>query len=80
MKIYQYMHGGINIIDKDGSQISVVLVFRVVNSSRQYHVDTDKMVYKNQENSHHADHLFEIFDKQLYHSNLLNIYRNIFFA
>ena len=35
MKIFQYMRGSVNITDKDGSQICVALVFRVVNSSKQ---------------------------------------------
>ena len=78
MKHYQYMHGGVNVTDKDGSQISVDLVFRVVNTSIQYHVDTDKMVYKNHDNGLRADHLFEKNDVQLYHPNLLKLYRNIF--
>ena len=38
------MHGGVNMIDKDGSKMSIALVFRAVISSRKYHVETDKMV------------------------------------
>ena len=53
------MHGGVNVTDKDGSTMSVTLIFRVVNSSRQYLVDTDKIVYNNQDNALYADHLFE---------------------
>ena len=65
--------------DNDGSKISVALVFRVVNYSRYYHVDTDKMVYNNQENALSADNLFEKFDMQKYHSNLLKLYRFFLF-
>ena len=71
------MHGGINVIDNDGSRIAVSLVLRLVNSSRQY---TDKMVYNNQKNSLCPDHIFEKIDVQLYHSNLLRVYRNNFFV
>ena len=53
------MHGGVSVTDKDGSQMSVNVVFRVVNSLRQYHIAADKMMYNNQENGLSADHLFE---------------------
>jgi len=58
----------------------VALVVRGVNSSRQYHVGTDKMVCSNQENGLCADHLFEKNDTKMYHSNLLKLYIHIFFV
>jgi len=76
---YQYQHGGVKVTNKDGSQMSVALVFRRVNATRMYHNDTDTIMCDGNEQSLDSDPEFAKFDPVEFHQNLLSLYRMIFF-
>ena len=72
------MHGGVNVTDNNGSQMSVAFVFRVMGFSRQYDIYTDRMKCTNQEKALDADHLFDRFDVDDFHEKFVDLYQKIF--
>ena len=72
----QYLHGGVSV---KGCQLSIGLVFRVVDYDATYDDETDRMITNQLHDESKYDKLYDNFDTDLFHSNLFNTYFNRFF-
>ena len=71
----QYLHGGVSV---KGCQLSIGLVFRVVDYEATYDNETDRMITNQLHDESKYDKLYDNFDTDLFHSNLFNAYFNRF--
>jgi len=72
----QYQHGGVSV---KGSQLSVGLVFRLVDYETSYNEITDRMITSKLKVENEYDKLYDTFDSDLFHSKLYHAYINRFF-